>query len=297
MNERKIFIGFILAALLIIAVTVLGIFTILSLQQNIEMLRISIILIAVAGLTGASIILALGSHITKRERLVDQYREQLIRVASHQLRTPATIISGHAELLLDSDISPDNKILINTIKDTAENMSALIQDILNVATIEQGRFVVEKKPADVAVILKNIISEVEMLAKEYLVNIRFSQKTDFAPVLTDKLKIKQAFYNIIINGIKYGKRGGELEVKLYAKERKVIITISDEGIGISKPDQKMIFQQFYRASNAKNKIELGTGLGLFIASEIIKQSGGKIGFISEEGKGTSFYVELPLMAQ
>ena len=141
--------------------------------------------------------------------------------------------------------------------------------------------------------LTEILKTLKPLARSNEVTIQLSKSKANFFVLTDELKIKQALQNIIGNGIKYNKKGGTLSINLEEEENNILIFIKDEGIGIPKVEQGMIFERFYRASNTNQQASLGTGLGLFIAREIIRQSGGGITFKSEENKGTAFHITLP----
>lgn len=253
------------------------------------------LLIVFSGGISISLILLLGFRIARRERLVDQFREQLISIVSHQLKAPLTIISGHAELLDEGELSKENKETVESIKSTAKNMNVLIQDLLDLSRIDQGKFITEKKRVDVCATLTEIVDTLQPLARDNDVKIKFKKPQGKIFIKTDRLKIKQALQNVIDNGIKYNKKGGVLSVELYKEGKWLSLAIKDEGIGVPKGEEDMLFKRFYRASNSKQKIHSGTGLGLFIAQEIIHQSGGKITFESIENKGTTFHISIPLI--
>ncbi|MCH8741556.1 MCP four helix bundle domain-containing protein [Patescibacteria group bacterium] len=256
--------------------------------------QITILFIILSGITSILLIIFLGFRIVKKERLTDQFREQLISIASHQLKAPLTVIRGHAELLLESNISGENKKTARIIRDTSESMNVLVRDLLDLSKIDQGKFVFEKKPTNICDLLIDIVDILEPLAQANEVTIQFTKPKEKIFVLTDESKMRQALQNVIGNGIKYNKQGGTLSIDFKKEDNQLVVVIKDEGIGIPKEERGMIFERFYRASNTRQKSQLGTGLGLFIARVIINQSGGEIKFKSEENKGTTFYITLSI---
>lgn len=256
----------------------------------------AIIFIVLSGALGSVVIIFLGFRISKKEKLVDQFREQLISIASHQLKTPITIIGGNAELLSENaKLSEEDKENVQTIRDTTANMGLLIEDLLDFSRIDQGKFVITKKPVDISILIQEIVDIFQPLAEEKGVKVSFKNPDEKFIVLTDELKMQQAFKNLIDNSIKYSdEENSTVSIVVAKRDSSVFISIQDSGIGIPKEDVGKIFKRFYRASNVTKQRGFGTGLGLFITREIIHQSDGDISFESKEGEGTTFHITLPL---
>ncbi len=263
--------------------------------RNKSFVQMVFVVILLSGAISIILVLFLGFRIIKKEKLVDQFREQLISLASHQLKAPITIIKGYAELLLDSKtLSGQDRENAEIVKDTAQNMNLLIRDLLDLSQMDQGKFIIEKKPVELGSLIKNIIEFLRPLAEKSKVTMNLMKPENPISILTDKLHIQQALQNIIENGIKYSRIGGSLSITLEEKDAQVLLVIRDSGIGIPKKEADMIFKRFYRASNASKHALSGTGLGLFIAREVVRQSGGEISFESKEEEGTAFFIQLPI---
>lgn len=264
-------------------------------RNNTETARFVAIAVVVAGSVGVVLILFLGFLISRREALIDQFREQLISIVSHQLKAPLSVIRGHAELLLAGKIiSKDDKENILIIQKSAQDMNTLVRDLLNLTQINQDKFVLKKERVNICQTVREVVDSLKTTASENDVRFVFEKPIDDIFIVTDAVKMEQVFKNIIGNGIKYNKKGGTLTIQFKTQADTVTVEIKDEGIGIPLNEQKMIFDRFYRASNARAKEHSGTGLGLFIAQAIVRQSGGDIVFTSEEGRGTTFVITLPI---
>jgi len=263
-------------------------------QRQTSTINQAFVLILFSSFLSILLIIFFGMRIVRREMLGNQFREQLISIASHQLKAPITIIKGNAETLLDGELSPENKKSVEDIQNSAISMGLLVKDLLDVSQIDQDRFDFDKKSINISFLLMDMARSLGILAKTNDVKIQFNEPKEDIFIMTDELKIRQAIQNVLTNGIKYNKNGGNLSLKLKVKQKILLLSVKDEGIGISRSEQGMIFERFFRTSNAKSKAEFGTGLGLFITRKIIEQSGGDIRFESEEGKGTTFYITLPI---
>jgi two-component system phosphate regulon sensor histidine kinase PhoR len=246
---------------------------------------------------GAVIIL---EDISEQKKL-DKMRTEIVAITSHQLRTPSAVIRGNLEMVLEGDVgkvTKEQKEVLNQAYLGNERMIRLINDLMDVAQIEEGKFKVVSEPSQLEDLAVEVISEAQPLAKGKHVFLSFvSPAAPLPKVKIDRLRIKQAFQNLIDNAVKYSRLDSEGKVTLEIQKEKESLKVifKDNGIGIPKDEQEKIFQRFVRGSNATQLDPGGgTGLGLYVARAIIEQSGGKIWFVSEEGKGTVFYVTLPL---
>lgn len=235
-----------------------------------------------------------------REKEIDKMKSEFVSVASHQLRTPLTGIKWFTELLLKGKagaVSDEQKDFLQQISDSNNRMIALVNDLLNVSRIETGRkFSIEKKLTDIVLMIQEVVEEHQIIAAKRGVTLKLGGRWPKELTLNmDGEKMRQVFQNLVSNAIKYSKEAnGVVAVALDRSESgRVIFSVKDNGFGIPKPQQEKIFQKFFRAENVLSGFE-GTGLGLYIAKAIVEGHGGRIWFESAEGKGTAFFVALPL---
>jgi len=226
---------------------------------------------------------------------VNKVKEEFIDILSHQLRTPLTNLKWAAEFLLGREESTEkNKEYYSIIKDNSQRLENLLNDLLIVARIrEDGVFKIQEKFS-----LNELIEEVIRGQKAFAdaSNIQIETENLEKPVLvaTNRTMLKTILENLINNAITYNKPQGKVKISLKRKPKKIIIAVADTGIGISKQDQKYLFQKFYRGSNAAQINTRGTGLGLYIVKEVAKKLGGKVWFKTQLNKGSTFYISLPI---
>jgi PAS domain S-box-containing protein len=237
-------------------------------------------------------------HDITREKRIEKMKSEFVSVAAHQLRTPLSIIKWSLSLLLEADsgeISPDQKDLINKAYLTNERMVKLVNDLLNVARIEEGRFVYQPKIVEFDELIKQIFDSLKELAQRkglsFELKIEKSKKPKVVKVDVEKMAL--AIKNLIENAITYTDPGGKVLVKLKRKNGQVEFSVKDTGVGIPKSQQERVFSKFFRGSNVVRMETEGTGLGLFITKNIIEAHDGKIWFRSKEGEGTTFFFTLP----
>ena len=236
-------------------------------------------------------------HDISREKFVDKMKSEFIMIAGHQLRTPLSAIKGALDLIRKKDFGEVNKKQVQILDqcfDYNNKLIKIVDDLLDVFSIEEGKFYYEFTPTNIGNLIKEASVRMKALALEK--NIKFELKLDdnLPEVKLDPRKIKLVLSSLMENAILYNRSNGEVEVEYQGKDDKVLITVKDTGIGISKEAQERIFTKFYRGGNAISLETEGNGLGLFVAKNIIEYHEGKIWFKSEVGKGTTFYIELPL---
>jgi len=229
---------------------------------------------------------------------IDAMKDEFISMASHELRTPVTVIRGYAEMMLEEadkkSLDAESKDYLSIINISAERLSGLIEDLLNVSRIEQGRMKMEMKDVDAWPTIEGIGKELKMQAdqKNLALNCIISPDTK-TNISVDVDRFKQVLINIIGNSIKYTP-SGSVEVKAKNKDKNLIITIKDTGIGMSSKEREHLFEKFYRVKNNKTSEIVGTGLGLWITKQIIELMQGTISIDSMEGVGTQVTLEFPL---
>ena len=235
-----------------------------------------------------------------REKLIERMKTEFVSIAAHQLRTPLSAIKWTLRMILDGDIGKVPKEQGEFLEKTYssnERMIRLINDLLNVTRIEEGRFLYNIKKQDIIKIAQKVVDPLRGIAKRKGLHFEFQKPDREIPEpKVDPEKMSLCFQNLIDNAIHYTNPGGKVEVSIkYLKDKKaILISVRDTGIGISKDQQQRVFSRFFRAANAIRAETEGTGLGLFIAKNIVEAHGGKIWFESVESKGTTFHFTLPV---
>lgn len=230
----------------------------------------------------------------KRLKEVDQMKDDFVSMAAHELRTPLTVIRGYAELLKGMiGISSTDRENVERIEVSAQDLSGLVDDILDVARIQEGKMSFTPAPVDIKELLVSVAESFKHSAEEKGLAFR-TEIPDTLPVIsTDEKRMRQVLVNIIGNSIKYTPQG-EVSVRALAEGGNLVIRVSDTGIGIAAEDQKKLFQKFYRVRSRETDDIRGTGLGLWITLQIIQRMKGAISVESIKGKGTDFIITLPI---
>ncbi len=231
----------------------------------------------------------------RKIKAIDQMKDDFISIASHELRTPLTIIKGYTSMLMLEGKNILTKPLqdyLVTISSATDRLAALVEDLLNVSRIEQGRFKIELDKIDPLPIVKEVITELKVEAAKKNIIMSCECTGNFS-IKADPARLKQVFVNIIGNAVKYTMTGS-IQVKLTVKEDWLEIRVIDTGIGMSAQERERLFQKFYRIKNDKTKNIVGTGLGLWITREIVNMMSGRIYLDSIEGVGTQVSISFPL---
>ncbi len=232
--------------------------------------------------------------ITKEKQL-DKAKSEFVSIASHQLRTPLTAIKWVSERFLKTEkLTDKGREYLQDINISMERLSMMVDDLLNISRIEENVVSVRPVKFDLVDFMKHALSEWEPLFVRKNISHEFSEHPDVFEVETDKNILGNILQSLISNAIEYTPRDGAVKIFIMKEHGDYLIAIKDSGIGIPKKEQGIIFQKFGRAGNAKLVKPDGTGLGLYIASRTTKLLGGKIWFESEENKGSTFFVNLPV---
>ncbi len=235
-----------------------------------------------------------------REKVIERLKTEFVSIAAHQLRTPLSAIKWTLRMILDGDIgeiSKEQKDFLEKTYNSNERMIRLINDLLNVTRIEEGRFLYKTEAKDIIEISKKVLGPLKELAQRKGLVLKFEKPDKEIPkIKVDEEKIMLVFQNLVDNAIHYTDPKGEVKVSISFLEDKkeILVSVKDTGIGILKEQQERVFSRFFRGANAVRAETEGTGLGLYIAKNIIEAHGGKIWFESKERKGTTFYFTLPV---
>ncbi len=236
--------------------------------------------------------------ITKEVEL-DRMKSQFIANVSHELRTPMTSIKGYADLLLlgaAGDVSGQQEYFLKTIKSNADRLSVLVNDLLNISKIDYGNDPMTLDSVDVGPLLKSVLTTLESRSQNKALEVSLNVQPQLPAILADANKITQIFTNIIDNAFNYTYAGGSIEIEARAEdEGHVLVSVKDTGIGIPHDFRERVWERFERNDDHALVMDVaGTGLGLPIVRTLVEMHRGKVWFESEEGKGTTFYVLLPI---
>lgn len=229
----------------------------------------------------------------------NRMKTEFVSIASHQLRTPLSIIKWYIEFLSKKEkqinFTPEQKKYINTIGQSNQRMIRLINDLLDISRVESGKMQVHPQPTNIVELCENIIKENQPVAEQKNIKISFKYEPSIPLINADPKRMSMVIDNLLSNATKYIERkDGQVSVELSQQGNKVLFSISDNGVGIPNREQKKIFKKFFRADNTMKLKTGGTGLGLFIAKAIIESHKGSIWFVSKENEGTTFYFNLPI---
>lgn len=257
-------------------------------------------------------------------RLIETFNEMISRLdqsfrqikqfstdASHELKTPLTILKGEVEVALRKERSPDEYVqILKSNLEEVNRMSQIVEDLLLLSKADSGEIRLNREDINLTEILNEVVGQMRMMAQSKNLRLETSNHHEEIHMFGDPLQIRELFLNLIENGIKYTEEGGSIRIGLtrethlhdgnqsgwakgdQAEFAKVII--SDTGIGIAKEDQERIFDRFFRVDKARSREEGGSGLGLSICKWIVEAHKGEIKVESNLGKGSSFIVKLPL---
>ncbi len=231
------------------------------------------------------------------ERKIEKAKDQFVSLASHQLRTPLSIIRAYSEMLIDGDGGPLTglqKEFVDEIHRANIRMIDLVNSFLSVSRIDLGTFRIEPTPSSLANIMDEELKDLELLIRQKKLKVTKTFSKDLPLINVDPKLTGIVLQNILSNAVKYTPNGGSVSLEIKKQPSGILIKISDTGIGIPKEQQSKVFTKLFRADNALMTDNTGTGLGLYIAKAILDESGSKIQFASEENKGTTFVVTLPI---
>jgi len=227
----------------------------------------------------------------KRLNELENYRKEYLGNISHELKTPIFNIQGYISTLLDGGIDDAkvNKDFLGKAEKSVDRMIAIVEDLQTITQLEKGELEIEEERFDIVALAKDVLDAQELNAKESKINLELKNDASqniFA--FADRFRVRQVIVNLIVNSVRYGKQNGITSIKISDAGEKVIVEISDNGIGISKEHLPRIFERFYRVDKSRSREMGGTGLGLSIVKHIIEAHGQNIDVMSTEGVGSVF---------
>ena len=228
------------------------------------------------------------SMISEAKRLADTQKDEFISFASHELKNPLAVSKGYMTII--QRMSKDKKILeyINRSSTNIDKVTDLINELLDVTKIESGKLSLHKESIDVDQFIQNVIRDQQLLTHTHKILLTGKTKKR---IYIDETRINQVISNMITNAIKYSPGKKKVEISILDKKSSIIVSVKDYGMGLSHKEQQKVFDRYYRAGNAKAE---GLGLGLYISLMIVNLHNGRLWVTSEKGKGSTFYLELPI---
>lgn len=257
-------------------------------------------IVIIAESTVVALLFTVGNFIIKIVEEIakaNKMKSEFVSIASHQLKTPIAEMNWQIELLLSkfqTGMNEKQGELVKGISHSSEKMGRLVNDLLDVARIDQGQLALNKEKINICKLVDNVIESQKTFAAASAIELRQSLPVNPIEIFMDKRRVAIAFENLVSNAIKYTKKGGLVEIILVEESDMIQVCVRDNGVGIPKGEQFKISQKFFRSNLIKDETD-GTGLGLYITKNIVEQSGGKFWFNSEENVGSEFYFTLPIV--
>lgn len=234
-------------------------------------------------------------HDITKEKQLEELRKEFLSASAHELKTPITVL----KLLTQAHLNKAKKQSEDTIKVSElelidrelDRLTRLINDMLDTSRFETGKQFMTYEEINLTDLINKTVQKIQIYAKNHKVTV--NKLPNNIKVIADSTRIEQVLLNLLSNAVKYSPNNKDIMVTLTLNNNKAVVSVRDEGMGITKSKQKLIFDRYYQVK-AKNKI--GFGLGLYISKEIIKRHKGKIWVESQKGKGSTFFFTLPLSA-
>ncbi|VDH10348.1 two-component system histidine protein kinase [Lactiplantibacillus plantarum] len=239
-------------------------------------------------------------HDVTEQQKIDNDRKQFVSNVSHELRTPLTSLRSYIEALSDGawkdpEVAPG---FLKVTQEETDRMIRMINELLSLSRMDSGTTRVDMELVNINEMFNYVLDRFDMIlkkddnpAKYYTIKREFTKRDLWVEIDTDKFT--QVLDNIMNNAIKYSPAGGVVTCRLLETHNQVIISISDQGLGIPRADLGHVFDRFFRVDKARSRAQGGTGLGLAISKEVVQMLGGRIWVDSVEGKGSTFYISLP----
>lgn len=231
--------------------------------------------------------------ITEAKEL-EQRKDEFLSMASHELKTPLTIVGAYQQILqevCEQEGNSEALLYLSKMEAQINNLTRLVADLLDISKIQAGKVAFTEEACDVDALVREVVENVQRTSPKYRILI---EGTLTQEIVADKERLGQVLINLLTNAIKYSPQVEKVVVRLSQTQEQITVSVQDFGIGISKQHQEKIFERFHRVSSEKNKTYPGLGIGLYISHEIIQRHGGKMWVESAEGKGSTFSFSLPL---
>lgn len=234
----------------------------------------------------------IGRDITERKEM-EQMKDEMISAVSHEMRTPLTAMLGYTEFMLDNEVPADQqREYLRITLHESEKLNELIGNFLDLQRLRSRKETVTWRPLPLQPLLEETVALFTRVSERH--HITLDCPSDLPQICGDDKQLRQVFNNLVSNAVKYSPQGGAVRLAARREKDSVVITVRDEGIGISPQALERIFERFYRVNNTACRVFGGTGLGLALVREIVTAHGGKVWVESALGRGSTFFVSLPV---
>jgi two-component system phosphate regulon sensor histidine kinase PhoR len=246
-----------------------------------------------AGLTTGAVVLF---HDITQLKQTDKVRRDFVANVSHELRTPLSILRGYIETLLDNPQTSDKELsrILRVMERHSKRLGLLVDDLLTLARLESRSAGLQFSDVQLAELFQSVIRDWEKKLAEKQLKVVVDLSPDVRTIRADETRLHEVLYNLLDNALKYSRENGEIRLRAAQHGPEIVLSVTDNGIGITKGDLPRIFERFYRADKARSRELGGTGLGLAIVKHIAQLHGGRVEAESELGKGTTIRVILPM---
>jgi signal transduction histidine kinase len=226
---------------------------------------------------------------------LDILKSEFVATVSHDLRSPLTLMRGYATMLdMVGELNKQQKNYVGKIITGVENMTRLVNNLLDLGRIELG-VDLQVEPVEILNVLEQVISTLQLQASQKGIELSLELSKELPHHIdADSTLFYQAIYNLVENAVKYTSDNGQVRVRVHTLKDDLIFEVQDTGIGISVEDMAHLFEKFYRGKTRESRTRVGTGLGLAIVRSIAERHGGRAWVKSEEGQGSTFYLQIPL---
>jgi len=227
---------------------------------------------------------------------MDRIRSEFVHTVSHDLRSPLTSVMGYSELVERvGPLNENQRDFLNRIRDGIQHITSLVNDLLDLGNVEAG-FDTQRQFVQLEGILRYTLDMLQGQIKSKRLKVHTDIARSLPALRANPIRLRQVLDNVVGNAIKYSNANGEVKIAIHAEGDQVILQVTDEGLGIPPTDQQYIFDKFYRGSNISPEVE-GSGLGLAIVKSIVENHQGRIWVESAVGKGSSFFIVLPVLSE
>jgi two-component system phosphate regulon sensor histidine kinase PhoR len=235
-------------------------------------------------------------HDVSQIRSLEAVRKEFVANVSHELRTPLSVITGYLETLIDGgDDKETNLRFLRTMHKHAQRLNLLIEDLLELSRLESRKISLHFEPVDLGESVHRVLEQLDSRIRESGVAVTTSIPRNLPRIEADAFRIEQALYNLLDNALRHsGKSGARVSVYAHSDATAVMVSVSDDGVGIPLSDQPHIFERFYRVHKDRSRDAGGTGLGLSIVKHTVHAHGGSIAVQSRPGEGATFVMRLPV---
>lgn len=258
-----------------------------------EVIALLVLIITIILLIIGYLIVRSFDHLAQANRM----KSEFVNIVSHELRSPLTNINWLIDLIIRQQRKGNGKLKteLEDIKESNRRMIRLVNNLLNVSRIERNKVQFRLKAVSLTDMAKELIHEYAPLAKASNIGLKLKSAGKLSKIRADREGIRLVFRNLIDNAVKYSRTGSQVNISITQEGSRLRCEVEDKGVGLSQPDQKRLFQKFFRGRGARKQQPNGTGLGLYISREFIRLHKGKMGFRSQEGQGSTFWFEVPVI--